>query len=50
MGKVALPMSDVQPAVLEADPEVVTDRQLGEHPMDLFHRNPCNRDPKACAK
>jgi hypothetical protein len=40
MGIVALPKGVVQPAVLEADLEVAPERQLGEHPIRLFHRNP----------
>jgi hypothetical protein len=36
----ALPKGVHQPAVLEADLQVAPERQLGEHPIRLFHRNP----------
>jgi hypothetical protein len=40
MGKRDAPKGVHQPAALEADFDVTPDRQFGEHPISLFHRNP----------
>jgi hypothetical protein len=40
MGERRAPKGVWYPAVLEADLKVAPDRQLGEHPISHFHRNP----------
>jgi len=40
MGERDAPKGVVQPAVLEADLKMSPERQLTEHPISLFHRNP----------